>query len=102
MLWVGFTGRPAFIAATLMGLAIGAEADVMPFLISRYFGLRSMATLFGVLFGSYAMGVAIGRYLLGMGFDATGWPYRRPLGYAFGVLVLAVIATFMLPRYKRT
>ena len=84
-----------------MGLAIGAEADVMPFLISRYFGLRSMATLFGVLFGSYTMGVAIGRYLLGAGFDATG-SYRRPLGYAFGLLVLAVIATFMLPRYKRS
>jgi MFS family permease len=101
MLWGGFTGWPAFIAATLLGLAIGAESDVMPFLISRYFGLRSMATLFGVLFGSYTMGVAIGRYLLGAGFDATG-SYRRTLGYAFGVLVLAVIATFMLPRYKRT
>jgi MFS family permease len=101
MLWGGFIGMPAFLAAALLGLAIGAESDVMPFLISRYFGMRSMATLFGVLFGSYTVGVAIGRYLLGAGFDATG-SYRRPLGYAFALLVLAVVATFMLPRYKRT
>jgi len=101
MLWGGVTGWPAFIAATLMGLAIGAEADVMPFLISRYFGLRSMATLFGVLFGSYTMGVALGRYLLGAGFDATG-SYRKPLGYTLVVLILAVVATFLLPKYRRT
>jgi predicted MFS family arabinose efflux permease len=100
LLWSGLVGWPAFLASALMGLAIGAESDVMPFLISRYFGLRSMATLFGLAFGSYTIGVAIGRYLLGAGFDATG-SYRKPLGYTLVVLILAVLMTFLLPKYKR-
>jgi cyanate permease len=88
-----------FLAAALLGLAIGAESDVMPFLVSRYFGMRSMAELYGCIFGSYTLGNATGRYLFGTGFDATG-SYRTPLACAFAVLVVAVIATLALGKYR--
>jgi predicted MFS family arabinose efflux permease len=100
ILWSGGTGNGAFLAAILLGLAIGAESDVMPFLVSRYFGMRSMAALFGCVFGSYTLGNATGRYLFGAGFDATG-SYRTPLAYAFVVLTLAIIATFGLGKYRK-
>ena len=80
-------------------MAVGAESDVIPFLISRYFGMRAMATLFGCAFGSYVLGNATGRYLFAAGFDATG-SYRTPLACAFGVLVLAVIGTLALGKYR--
>jgi len=99
ILWSGLTGGAVFLAAALLGLAIGAESDVMPFLVSRYFGMRSMAELYGCIFGSYTLGNATGRYLFGTGFDATG-SYRTPLACAFGVLVLAVIATLSLGKYR--
>jgi len=99
MLWMGVTGSAAYLAAALLGLGIGAEADVMPFLVSRYFGMRSMGELFGCVFGCYTLGVAAGPYLFGAGFDATG-SYRTPLGYALAALLLAIVATFCLGKYR--
>jgi len=99
LLWSGATGNLAFLAALLVGLAVGAESDVMPFLVSRYFGMRSMAELYGCAFGSYTLGNATGRYLMAAGYDATG-SYRMPMAIAFGALVVAAFATFGLGKYR--
>ncbi len=98
ILWRGGTGHAAFLAAALLGFAMGAEADVMPFLVSRYFGMRSMAELYGCAFGSFTLGNAAGRYLFAAGFDATG-SYATPLACAFAVLVLAAVAALGLGEY---
>jgi predicted MFS family arabinose efflux permease len=100
MLWSGCIGTAAYVAMFLVGLAIGAEADVMPFLISRYFGMRSMGELYGCAFGSYTLGVAAGRYLIAAGFDATG-SYKTPLAYAAVALLLTTFATFLLRPYRQ-
>ncbi|MGH9663904.1 MAG: MFS transporter, partial [Bryobacteraceae bacterium] len=34
-------------AAALIGLGVGAEADLTPYLLTRYFGLRAFSTLYG-------------------------------------------------------
>ena len=99
ILWSGCVGVAAYVAMFLVGLAIGAESDVMPFLISRYFGMRSMGELYGCAFGSYTLGVAAGRYLIAAGFDATG-SYRTPLACATVALLLTTLATFLLRRYR--
>lgn len=95
----GGTGAGASVAAALLGLAVGAESDVIPFLISRYFGMRAMAELFGCAFAAYVLGNATGRYLFAVGFDAAG-SYTLPLACAFGVLVLASTAMLTLGRYR--
>jgi MFS family permease len=100
MLSSGLTGYAAFVAAFLIGLAIGTEADLMPFLISRYFGMHSMAELYGCAFGAYTLGNASARYLIAAGFDATG-SYRTPLACAFFALLLATLATFALGKYRQ-
>lgn len=100
ILWGGGAGYAAFLAAALLGFALGAEADVMPFLVSRYFGMRSMAELYGCAFGSFTLGTAAGRYLFAAGFDATG-SYKTPLTCAFAVLALSVIATSGLGKYRQ-
>ena len=99
LLLTGVTGGTASVAAALLGLAIGAESDVMPFLISRYFGMRAMAMLFGCTFGFYVLGNATGRYLIAAGFDATG-SYTRPLSFVFGLLVFSSIAMLTLGKYN--
>ncbi len=99
LLWGGATGNHAYLAAALLGLAIGAESDVMPFLVSRYFGMRSMGELLGCIFGAYTVGNAVGRYLFGVGFDATK-SYDIPLACAFIVLCLSILGTFTLKRYR--
>jgi MFS family permease len=100
MLWSGVSGSAAFLAAALLGLAIGAEADVMPYLVSRYFGMRSMGELFGCVFGAYTLGFALGPYLMGAGFDATG-SYRIPFACAVAVLLCAIVATLGLGPYRQ-
>ena len=95
----GAIGPFAFVASGLLGLAMGAESDVMPFLISRYFGMRSMAKLLGIAFASYTGGTALGRFLFTSGFDRTG-SYRLSLACALGVLVVAILVTLMLGPYS--
>jgi predicted MFS family arabinose efflux permease len=99
LLWSGSTSSTVFVAAALLGLAIGAESDVMPFLISRYFGMRSMAELYGFAFGAYTLGNATGRSLFALGFDTRG-SYQLPLAGAVLVLTLAIVGTLTLGGYS--
>ncbi len=92
------TSATASVTAALLGLAVGAESDVIPFLVSRYFGMRAMAMLYGCAFGVYVLGNATGRYLFAAGYDATG-SYALPLACALGLLVLSSVATLTLGRY---
>ncbi len=62
----------ACVMASLIGFGMGAEADVMPYLISRRFGLRSMAELYGVAFSAFALAGAAGPAVMGLVFDKTG------------------------------
>ena len=62
--------------------------------------MRSMGELYGCAFGSYTLGNAVGRYAIARGFDATG-SYRFPMECATAALLLATLATFLLPKYSR-
>lgn len=50
---------------------MGGEADVTPYLLARYFGLRSFSTFYGFTWTAYALASAIGPVLMGRAFDAT-------------------------------
>jgi predicted MFS family arabinose efflux permease len=100
MLSSGANQHAAYLAAFLIGLAIGTETDLMPYLISRYFGMRSMAELYGCAFGSYTFGNATARYLIAAGYDHTG-SYRTPLAVACCAVLLATLATFALGKYRQ-
>ncbi len=45
----GATGALALLAAILLGLGLGAEIDIMAFLVGRYFGLLSYGAIYGVI-----------------------------------------------------
>jgi hypothetical protein len=66
------TESAGIVAAVLIGFSMGGESDVAPYLIARYFGLRSFSTLYGFTWTAYAMSAALGSILLGRAFDATG------------------------------
>jgi hypothetical protein len=68
------------IAAALVGFGIGAEADVTPYILSRYLGLRSFAMLYGFTWTVYAIADAVGPVSLG---PRLLHQHRRPLGLAF-------------------
>ena len=60
------------LSAVLIGFGIGGESDVTPYLLSRYFGLRSMATLYGLAWTALGFAGVVGPILMGRAFDATG------------------------------
>jgi MFS family permease len=88
-----------FGAAALLGFGMGGEGDVTPYLLSRYFGLRSFSTLYAFTWTAYAIAGAVGPIVMGRAFDATG--SYRVLLIQFGVATLAAASLMLfLPRYK--
>lgn len=85
-------------AAALIGFSMGGESDVTPYLLARYFGLRTLGTLYGFTWMAYAVAAALGSVLLGNAFDSTG--SYGPLLVRLAVLVfLAGILMLAMPRY---
>ena len=60
------------LAVFLIAFGIGAEFDVMAFLLSRFFGPVSYGRLYGGVYASYNVGVAVGPVYLAHQFDALG------------------------------
>lgn len=73
ILILGGTGYgPAIACAIIVGLAAGAETDVLAYLISRYFGPQYFSSLYGLLLGIFAVGYGAGPVVTGRVFDVTG------------------------------
>ncbi len=86
------------LAAFLIGFGTSGETDVAPYLLSRYFGLRSFSTLYGLTWMSHATAGAVGPIVMGRVFDATG-SYEVAL-VRFSLLAAVVAALMLLmPRY---
>lgn len=97
LLWSGATSSFAFVAAFLIGLGLGAEGDIIAYLISRYFGLRAFGEIYGYTFAAFTLGGVIGPLLMGIGFDATG-SYQFMLGvFVFASLLAAALMTRLGP-----
>jgi MFS family permease len=89
------------VAAALIGVGAGGEAAITPYLLTRYFGLRSFSTLYGLTWTFYAAAGAIGPVLLGRAFDATG-SYTSLLTLLAIALGLAAATNLFLPRYSES
>lgn len=83
-----------FGGAFLIGLGLGAEADIIAYLQARYFGLRSFGAAFGFAFGLFVLAGGVGPFLMGLAFDRTG-SYRIPL---IGFSLATAIAAWLVGR----
>jgi len=76
-----------YVAVLMIGLGQGAEIDIVAFMIARYFGLRSYATIYSLSTLGIALGVAFGGSLIGVAYDYFG-------GYDVAIMVAS--ASFAL------
>lgn len=58
-----------WVGALLMGVAIGAEVDILAYFVSRYFGLRAFGAIYGVFFSVFGIGSGVGSFLSGASYD---------------------------------
>jgi hypothetical protein len=85
----------------LIGVGAGGEAAITPYLLTRYFGLRSFSTLYGLTWTFYAAAGATGPVILGRSFDATG-SYSSLLAVLALALAIAAALNLVLPSYPAT
>ncbi|KQW64908.1 MFS transporter [Variovorax sp. Root411] len=83
----------------LIGLAIGAEGDMIAYLVRSYFDLASFGTLFGIAFSGYAVGAVVGPIAVGVVFDRTS-SYEGTLALMPWLLALAGLLALTLGPYR--
>jgi predicted MFS family arabinose efflux permease len=88
-------------AVLLIGLGQGAEIDIVAFMIARYFGLRSYATIYGLSTLGIALGVAFGASMIGRAYDLFG-NYELAIMAASASFALAAFLYLAMGRYPQT
>ncbi len=88
-----------YLFAIVFGFAYGGEIPQMPILVGRFFGLKAVAALVGIVLFSANIGGAIGTWLAGQIFDVTQ-SYQIAFMIAVMASFLAVIMTLLLKKAK--
>jgi predicted MFS family arabinose efflux permease len=88
----------AILSAVLIGLAAGAETDLVAYLTARYFGLANYGRLYGLQYAVFGFASGISPFLFGKVFDVTG-SYQPILYFAAVLFVLGAVALLTLGRY---
>lgn len=89
----------AFIGALATGLAIGAEIDLVGFLVARYYGFRAFGRIYGLLYGCLMLGTAVSPILYATVRQSTG-SYTTAILGACGMLMMSALLLLGLRRYK--
>ncbi|HUZ75132.1 MAG TPA: MFS transporter [Stellaceae bacterium] len=90
----GWGGAAPIVGTVCLGLAIGAEADLLAYFVSRYFGLKDYAKIYGTMFGIFAIAAGFGPWLGGTIYDH--FHSYMPL-FAFDEVAILVICALLLP-----
>jgi predicted MFS family arabinose efflux permease len=89
-------GSSALLGAAVLGVGLGSEADVGPYLLARYFGRRHFSVLYGLTWTAYAIGGATGPLWIGHMYDRAGAYLPRFIVYLAAVAFAAVILSLFL------
>ena len=87
-----------FLSASLMGVGLGAEFGLLPYGISRYFGLRHYGTISGVMYGIVAITNGCMPVLMDIAYDTWG-NYRAGLRVAALSMIVGALLISLLPKF---
>lgn len=88
----------ASFAAFVVGFTIGAEVDLMAFLVSRYFGMRNYAAIYSLQYGMFIIGAAFSPPAMSM-VNARMGSYDLFLYAGAAAIAVAAFAFANLGRY---
>ena len=92
------TSPVVMIGAAVLGVGLGSEADVVPYLLAHYFGRRHFSVLYGLTWTAYAIGGATGPIAMGHWYDRAGFYQPRFIVYLACVAFAAVVISLLLQR----
>ncbi|HVZ16354.1 MAG TPA: MFS transporter [Terriglobales bacterium] len=97
---LAFAGTPwaALLGAALLGIGLGSEADVAPYLLAHYFGRKHFSVLYGLTWTAYAIGGATGPLFLGHLYDHGGAYHARYIVYLAAFAFAAAAVSLLLRR----
>jgi predicted MFS family arabinose efflux permease len=94
----GMDSRPAlFLSVLTFGMSIGAESDVIAYLVVRNFGVKIYSSVHSILATSTAIAAVLGSVLLSLALSHYG-QYWQFLGITGALAVLASLLFLLLPR----
>jgi len=93
------TSFPIMLGAALIGLGLGSEADIVAFLVSRYFHFDIYSKALGAMWIMWAWGGGLGTYIAGVSYDLTH-SYNTSLGLFAVILLLSAIMICRLGPYR--
>jgi MFS family permease len=77
-------GNAPLYGAILLGMGVGAEIDLVAYILSRYFGVRSFGALHGVAFCFVLVANAAGGNIM-------GWSFQLTKSYSTGLMIMEVL-----------
>jgi MFS family permease len=99
ILWARLPGNAPLAGAMLLGMGVGAEIDLVAYILSRYFGTRSFGALHGVAFCFVLVANAAGNNIMGWSFQLTH-SYHTGLGINEILLAVAILIQACQGPYK--
>ena len=84
----------AIACGAAFGLALGAEVDIVAYLTSRYFGMRSFGGIYGLQYATFTAAAGAAPVVTGLGYDLSG-SYR---GILFAFAAVLLLATALVTR----
>jgi MFS family permease len=102
-LLLAYAGSPAvsFLGAAVLGVGLGSEADVLPYLLAHYVGRKHFSVLYGLTWTAYAIGGATGPMFIGHMYDVDGAYHSRSILFLAAVAFAAAGVSLLLPRKNR-
>lgn len=94
----GLTAGLAVMSAVILGLATGAETDLIAFLAGRYFGMAHYGKIYGMLYLPFGLASSVSPAVYGWVRDATG-NYDAMLYVAIGLFIGGAVMLLGLGRY---
>lgn len=99
LLWA-YGLKYAYLSSLLLGLAAGAEIDLIAFLTVTFFGRRHYGAIYGWQYSVFALGYGLSPYLVGRLYDHFG-SYQLALLASAALIASAVVCCCWLPRAQR-
>jgi MFS family permease len=90
----------AALSICAIGSSAGLEYDLMAFLVARYLGMKSYGSIYGTLYGFFALGAGIGPTVYGAVFDRTR-SYSGVLSGSSVLFIAGGLLLLALGRYRQ-